>query len=146
MGENDYTASYFSKFDAKYLKWFGYRPLLYSTNLVFSEFGLVTRQKWVGPIFHSKSLTSVVPSLVELRDSGLQLLSRVRETFELNQLKSAPFTTSTGFFGIWPVANLLPFTWTAQYPISFSKCRLILFVHCNDNRPRTWAFISKPVF
>jgi hypothetical protein len=44
---------------------------------------------------------------------------RVRETFELNQLKSAPFTTSTGSFRICLVANLLPLIWTGQYPMYF---------------------------
>ena len=39
--------------------------------------------------------------------------------------KIHPFTTSTGFFSVWPVANLLPLIWTGQYPIFFSKCRLI---------------------
>jgi hypothetical protein len=29
--------------------------------------------------------------------------------------KKHPFTTSTGFLKIWPVANLLPFIWTGQY-------------------------------
>ena len=36
------------------------------------------------------------------------VLLRVGEPFELNQLKISPFTASTGFFRIWPVANLLP--------------------------------------
>ena len=39
--------------------------------------------------------------------------------------KIRPFTTSTGFLRIWPVANLLPFIWTGQYPIFFSKFWLI---------------------
>ena len=48
--------------------------------------------------------------------------------------KICPFTTSTGFFRIWPLANLLPLIWTGQYPLSiyifilfyiFFKCRLI---------------------
>ena len=36
-----------------------------------------------------------------------------------------PFTTSTGFPRIWPVANLLPFMWTGLYPI--------IFFHVPDN-------------
>jgi len=34
-----------------------------------------------------------------------------------------------------------------EWPISyiFFKCQLNR-LHCNDNRPRTWALISKPVF
>ena len=39
--------------------------------------------------------------------------------------KIRPFTTSTGFFKIWLVANLLPLIWTSQYPILFFKCWLI---------------------
>jgi hypothetical protein len=57
--------------------------------------------------------------------------------------KIRPFTTSTGFLRIILVANLLPLIWTGQYPIFFFKCRLL---HCNDNQPRPWALISKPVF
>jgi hypothetical protein len=33
--------------------------------------------------------------------------------------KICPFTTSTSFFRIWPVANLLSLIWTGQYPIFF---------------------------
>ena len=33
--------------------------------------------------------------------------------------KIRPFTTSTGFFRIWPVANLLPSIWIGQYPTFF---------------------------
>ena len=38
--------------------------------------------------------------------------------------KIRPFTTSTGFFQDWPVANLLSLIWTGQYPIFLFKCRL----------------------
>ena len=44
--------------------------------------------------------------------------SRVRETIELNQLKSA-------LSQLLPVANLLPLIWTSQYPMFLFKCRLI---------------------
>ena len=39
--------------------------------------------------------------------------------------KIRPFTTSTGFFRIWLVANLLSLIWIGQYPIFIYKCRLI---------------------
>jgi hypothetical protein len=35
--------------------------------------------------------------------------------------KIRPFTTSTGFSTIWPVANLLPLIWTGQYLLLFSS-------------------------
>jgi hypothetical protein len=60
--------------------------------------------------------------------------------------KTRPFTTSTGFLRISPVANLLPLIWTNQYyPIFFPSAGWFL-LHCNDNWPRTWALISKSVF
>jgi hypothetical protein len=68
--------------------------------------------------------------------------------FGAQPAKIRPFTTSTSFLMISPVANLLPFIWTGQYPFFFfffSNAGLF-FLHCNDNRPRTWALISKPVF
>jgi hypothetical protein len=43
----------------------------------------------------------------------------LRETVELNQLKSAPSQLLPVFFRIRPVANLLPFIWTGHYPIVF---------------------------
>jgi hypothetical protein len=39
------------------------------------------------------------------------------EDFGAPPAKIRPFTTSTGFFRIWPAANLLPLIWTSQYPL-----------------------------
>ena len=39
--------------------------------------------------------------------------------FWVQPAKILPFTTSTGFFRIWLVANFLSLTWTGQYPIFF---------------------------
>jgi hypothetical protein len=72
----------------------------------------------------------------EMQDSG---------DFWAQPAKIRPFTTSTGFPRNCLVANLLPFIWTSQYPIFFSSAGWLL-LHYNDNRPRTWALISKPVF
>jgi hypothetical protein len=33
-----------------------------------------------------------------------------------------------------------------DWPISFFSSAVSFLLHCNDNRPRTWAVISKPVF
>jgi hypothetical protein len=41
------------------------------------------------------------------------------EGFWAQPTKIRPFTTFTGFFRIWPGANLLPLIWTGQYPIFF---------------------------
>jgi hypothetical protein len=50
-------------------------------------------------------------------DFGAELASKIR-----------PFTTSTGFLRIRPVANLLPFIWTGQYPILFQVLANFFFV------------------
>jgi hypothetical protein len=42
--------------------------------------------------------------------------------------KIHPFTTSTSFLRIWPVANLMPFIWTGQYPIFFQVPANFFFI------------------
>jgi hypothetical protein len=52
--------------------------------------------------------TTTTTSILHPPAAVAGVLLRVQETFEINQLKIRPFTTSTGFLRIWPVANLLP--------------------------------------
>ena len=94
-------------------------------------------------------LPTYISSSTCQKETGLTQLLAFRQgsgDFWAQPAEIRPFTISTGFFRIWPVANLLPLIWTGQYPIFFFKCRLISLLHCNDNQPRTWALISKPVF
>jgi hypothetical protein len=68
------------------------------------------------PIFTKSSMNFYVLPLniflhiVYLQGSG---------DFWAQPAKIRPFKTSTGFPMIWPVANLLPFIWTGQYPVFF---------------------------
>ena len=68
-------------------------------------------------------------SLLIGRDANTEVLVKAAlqgsGDFWAQPAKIRPFTTSTSFFRIWPVANLLPLIWTGQYPIFFFKCRLI---------------------
>ena len=71
--------------------------------------------------------------------------ARVRETFELNQLKSVPSQLLPVFSGFDQLQTCCPFIWTGQYSIFFSSAGKFL-LHYNDNQPRTWALICKLVF
>ena len=69
-------------------------------NFGFASFWWVAISLWpVGVL---------VPGLAPAKDSG---------DFWAQPAKVRSFTTSTCFFRIWSVANLLPFIWTGQYPI-----------------------------
>jgi len=52
--------------------------------------------------------------------------------FRAQPAKMRPFTTSTGFFMIWPVANLLPFIWTGQYPYIWLAIYIFFQVPANS--------------
>ena len=86
------------------------KPLVYIINLLASHMcnsdnGLECCVSFLSELLH----LAVFPSI---HHWPLGNLSRLWETFELKQLKICPFPASTGFFRIWPVANLLPFIWT----------------------------------
>ena len=104
----------------------------------------------LNPSPHIKGLTTIHPrhvaSLAKPSSAKISnttmVRARVRETFELNQLKSTPSQLLPVFSGFWPVANLLPSIWTGQYIYFFFQVPVNFFF----KRPRTWALISKLAF
>ena len=76
---------------------------------------------------HNCSMKSYVgpqPNAISMNFYSCEFSSWFRRLWA-QPAKICSFTTSTGFFRIWPVANLLSLIWTGQYPIFFYKCRLI---------------------
>jgi hypothetical protein len=71
---------------------------------------------------------------------------RVWETFELNQLKSAPSQLLPDFSGLDQLQTCCHSFGPANILYFFPQALATFFFIVNDDRPRTWALISKPVF
>ena len=77
----------------------------------------------------------------DCQNSPIQLsMKQGSGDFWAQPTKIHPFTTSTGFAKIWPVANLLPFIWTGQYPIFFFQVppNFFFIVMTTSQEPRHW--------
>ena len=75
-------------------------------------------QAWRSHAVLSNNATCI-SGLIIFLVNPLDAQNRVQDTFWAQPAKTRPFTTSTGFLLISPVANLLPSIWTGQYPIIF---------------------------